>query len=168
MGSLLHHVDLSLWHTDSLSCGSQSLECIGTVVAVHGLSCSVVCGLSRWLSGKESACQYRRHRNAGSIPGLGKIPWRRKWQPTPVFLLGKSHGQRILAGYSSWVTKMKVKVAQSCPAFLGPCGLYNPWNSPGQNTGVGSLSLFQGIFPNPGIKPRSLQLNHKGSQSDLI
>ena len=33
-------------------------------------------------------------------------------------------------------------------------GLYNPWNSPGQNTGVGSLSLLQGIF-NPGIEPRS-------------
>ena len=33
---------------------------------------------------------------------LGKIPWRRKWQPTPVFLSGKSHGQRSLAGYSPW------------------------------------------------------------------
>ena len=33
---------------------------------------------------------------------VGKIPWRGKWQPTPVFLLGKSHGQRSLAGYSPW------------------------------------------------------------------
>ena len=33
---------------------------------------------------------------------VGKIPWRRKWQPTPVFLPGKSHGQRSLAGYSPW------------------------------------------------------------------
>ena len=32
----------------------------------------------------------------------GKIPWRRKWQPTPVFLHGESHGQRSLAGYSPW------------------------------------------------------------------
>ena len=40
----------------------------------------------------------------------------------------------------------KVKVAQSCPT-LRPYGLYSPWNSPGQNTGVGSLSLLQGIFP---------------------
>ena len=42
---------------------------------------------------------------------------------------------------------------------LRPHGLYSPWNSPGQNTGVGSLPLFQGIFPtqvsNTGIKPRS-------------
>ena len=36
----------------------------------------------------------------GSIPGSGKIPWRKEWQPTPVFLTGKLHGQRSLAGYS--------------------------------------------------------------------
>ena len=34
-----------------------------------------------------------------------KIPWRRKWQPTPVFLSGKSHGQSSLVGYSSWDCK---------------------------------------------------------------
>ena len=38
---------------------------------------------------------------------------------------------------------------------LRPCGLYSPWNSPGKNTGVGSLSLLQGDLPNPGIEPRS-------------
>ena len=37
--------------------------------------------------------------------------------------------------------------------FLRPHGLYSPWNSPGQNTGVGSLSLLQGIFPTQGSKP---------------
>ena len=36
---------------------------------------------------------------ADSIPGFGKMPWRRKWQSTPVFLLGESHEQRSLAGY---------------------------------------------------------------------
>ena len=35
-------------------------------------------------------------------PWLGKIPWRRAWQPTPVFLPGEPHGQRSLVGYSSW------------------------------------------------------------------
>ena len=43
--------------------------------------------------------------DAGSIPGSGKIPRRRKWQPTPVFLPGKSHGQRRLVGYSQWGRK---------------------------------------------------------------
>ena len=45
----------------------------------------------------------------GSIPGsdpwVGKIPWRRKWQPAPVFLPGKSHGLRILVSYSPWAHK---------------------------------------------------------------
>ena len=35
-------------------------------------------------------------------PWVGKIPWRREWQPTPVFLPGESHGLRSLAGYSPW------------------------------------------------------------------
>ena len=56
----------------------------------------------RWLSGKESACQCRRHRRRRFDPWDGKISWRRKWQCTPVFLLGKSHGQRSLVGYSTW------------------------------------------------------------------
>ena len=55
-------------------------------------------GLPSWLSGKESACQCRRH---GFSPWIRKIPWRRQWQPTPVFLPGESHGPRCLAGYSS-------------------------------------------------------------------
>ena len=53
--------------------------------------------VSRWLSGKESACQCRRHE---FNPWVGKMPWSRKWQPTPVFLPGKSHGQRSLVDYS--------------------------------------------------------------------
>ena len=39
-------------------------------------------------------------RDEGSIPGLGKIPWRRAWQSTAVVLPGESHGQRTLVGYS--------------------------------------------------------------------
>ena len=44
---------------------------------------------------------------------------------------------------------VKVKVAQSCPN-LCECMDYSPWNSPGQNVGVGSLSLLQGMFPSQG------------------
>ena len=53
-------------------------------------------------SGKEPACQCRRLEIGGFDPWVGKIPWRRKGQPSPVFLPGKSHGQRSLAGYSPW------------------------------------------------------------------
>ena len=56
-------------------------------------------GLPWWLSCKESPCQFRR---PGFDPCVGKIPWRRAWQPTPKFLPGKSHGQRSLMGYSLW------------------------------------------------------------------
>ena len=52
--------------------------------------------------GKESTCQFRRRKRCSFNPWVGKIPWRRAWQPTPVFLPGKSHGQRSLAGYSPW------------------------------------------------------------------
>ena len=43
------------------------------------------------------------------------------------------------------------------PDSLRPHRLHSPWNSPGQNTGVGSLSLLQGDLPNPGIEPRKLR-----------
>ena len=77
-------------------------------------------GLPRWLSGKECACQHRRCR---FDPWFGKIPWRRKWQPTPAVLPEKSHGQRSLVGYSSWghkrlghnlVTKTTTIVSNPC------------------------------------------------------
>ena len=51
-------------------------------------------------SGIEPACQYRRYKRQGFDPWVRKIPRKRAWQPTPVFLPGKSHGQRNLAGYS--------------------------------------------------------------------
>ena len=43
--------------------------------------------------------------DASLIPGSERFPWRKKWQPTPVFLPGKCHGQRSLDGYSPWALK---------------------------------------------------------------
>jgi len=57
-------------------------------------------GLPRCFCSIEFACQYRRHKRHRFNPWFGKICWNRKWQPTPVFLPGKSHGQRCLVGYS--------------------------------------------------------------------
>ena len=62
-------------------------------------------GLPRWHSGKESASQRRRCKRHRFDPWVRNIPWRPKWQPTPVFLPGEFHGQRSLAGYSSWRCK---------------------------------------------------------------
>ena len=54
---------------------------------------------------KEPTCQSRRHKRLGFDPWVRKISWRRKWQPTPVFLPGKFHRQRSLVGYSPWGCK---------------------------------------------------------------
>ena len=51
---------------------------------------------------KESACQCRRHKRSRFNLRVKQIPQRRKWQPTPVFLPGKFHGQKSLVGYSPW------------------------------------------------------------------
>jgi len=53
----------------------------------------------RWLRGERTCLQHRRYRRHGFDPRVGKIPWRRAWQPTPIFLPGESHGQRSLVGY---------------------------------------------------------------------
>ena len=55
--------------------------------------------------GKEPACQCRRFKKRGLDPWVGKIPWRKVRQPTPVFLPGESHGQRSLAGCSPQVSQ---------------------------------------------------------------
>ena len=70
---------------------------------------------------------------------------------------------------------MKCKWSESCSVvsnFLRPFRLYSPWNSPAQNTGVGSHSLLQGIFPTQGLNPGLLhcrqilyQLSHQGNPS---
>ena len=56
-------------------------------------------------SSKESPCQCRRCKRCGFDPWIGKIPWSRAWQPTPVFLPGESLGQRRLVGYGPWGRK---------------------------------------------------------------
>ena len=60
-----------------------------------------ICGAS----GKEATCWCRRHKRYQFNPWIGKIPWKRIWLPTAVFLPGESHGQRSLVGYSPWGLK---------------------------------------------------------------
>ena len=67
--------------------------------------------LPRWHSGKESACQCRR---PGFDPWVGKISWKRKWQPTPKFLPGDFHGQKSLTEYSPWGHKESDTTEGAC------------------------------------------------------
>ena len=76
-------------------------QCSCGLLPLHVTSHTAVV-LPRWLGGKESTCQHWR---CGFDPWVGKIPWTRKWQPTPVFLPGESHGQRSLVGCGHGVSE---------------------------------------------------------------
>ena len=67
-------------------------------------------GLLSWCSGKESACQCRRR---GFDPWVGKIPWRRKWQPNPVFLPGKSMDRGACQTTVHGVTKSQTQLIRT-------------------------------------------------------
>ena len=83
-----------MWDLSSLTRDQNNIPSIARQIFNHWTT-----GLSGWLSCKKSACQCRRHRLSLWV---GKMPWRRKWQSTPVFLPGKSYRERSLASYSSW------------------------------------------------------------------
>ena len=91
------------WATNRHTQDQLSLNPENTLLSLgFEMQSAVRQGFPRWLSDKESDCQWRR----GEFNSwVGKSPWRRKWQLTPVFLTGKSHGQRNLAGYSPWSCK---------------------------------------------------------------
>ena len=70
-------------------------ECLFSALKHHfKVKVALFTGLPGVASGKEPACQCRRHKRRGFDSWLGKIPWRRAFQPTPVFMPGESYGQR--------------------------------------------------------------------------
>ena len=71
----------------------------------------VVCSQAA-LTVKNLPANAGRARDTGSIPGSGRSPVGEKWQPTPVFLPEKFHGQRSLAGYSPWGCKESARTEQ--------------------------------------------------------
>ena len=68
--------------------------------------------MAQWV---KNPLQYRR---SGFSLWIGKIPWRREWEPTPVFLPGESHGQRSLAGYRPWGLKESGHDRMTNPGFF--------------------------------------------------
>ena len=67
--------------------------------------CHMIIGYKDFPGGSNGKVSAFNVGDPGSIPGSGKISWRRKWQPTPLFLPGESHGKRSLAGYNPWGIK---------------------------------------------------------------
>ena len=119
---------------------------------------------------KESTFNALDSGNTDSIPWLGRSPWRRKWQPTPIFLPGKSCGQRSLAGYSpqgelagsrltQWAMLQpqlgRSRAVRQLPRTQVPYEAWSPLGAPGpetscQNTAVGqdlSLEVFPLLLP---------------------
>ena len=76
-------------------------------------------------SGKEPTCQCRRFNRPGFSPWVGKIPWKRSWQPSPIFLPGESHGQRSLVGYNPSGHRVRYDWGDLAPhtLLLHFCGL---------------------------------------------
>ena len=101
-------------------------------------------GISRWLSAKESACQFRRH---GFHPWVGKIPWRRKWQFISVFLPGKLHGQRGLVGTVHGVARNQTWLSDWAPPHV-------------MHTGIIWVQLFITHLPDHIAKPLATSLFH--------
>ena len=82
------------WQADSSPAEPPGKLCILYIVFIHGLP--------QWLSRQRVRLQCRSYRRRGFDLWVRKIPWRRKWLPTAVFLPGKFQGQRSRAGYSPW------------------------------------------------------------------
>ena len=72
------------------------------ITAVNKIHISSFPGGASRKKKKKKSCQCRRYKRCRLNPRVGKIPWSRKWKPTPILWPTKSHGQRNLAGYSPW------------------------------------------------------------------
>ena len=99
--------------------GDKTIKSCMEVIAIklrRRLEEGLVLGFPGGSDGTESACNAG---DQGSIPGLGKIPWRREWLPTPVFLPGEFHGERSLVGYSPWGCKESDTTRQLRLGYVG-------------------------------------------------
>ena len=103
LGSSIHGIfqaRILEWVAISFSRGSSWPRDPTQVSCIVGRSFTI--WATREVSGQEPTCKCMRCVRGGFHPWVGRIPWRRAWQPNPVFLLGESHGQRSLVGYSPW------------------------------------------------------------------
>ena len=94
--------------TKFASCWAQINSLLTIAVFIHSCSYTLLlraCGLPGSASGKGPACQCGRCKRCSFGPWVRKIPWRRAWQPTPVFLPGEFHGQRVLQAAVPGVTE---------------------------------------------------------------
>ena len=95
--------------------------------------------------GKESTCQCRKH---GFNPQVWKMPWRRKWQPIPLFLPGKSHGQRSPGGLQSMGSqRVRHSLATKQQQHKPEAGSWEPWSPPEFPDSLQHRAEAQGFSP---------------------
>ena len=113
-------------------------------------------GIPGGTSGKKHARQSGRQKRLGFNPRVGKIPWRRAWQPTPVFLPGEFHGQRSLTGCSRWGHRESDTTewpTHTQPTYIV---LITPWSI------FETLKLSLKVWnKNQGQNPQKIQKSHK-------
>ena len=114
----------------------------GGVLVPDWRSVLLILGFPGGTSGKESACQWRRHKRHGFDPWVRKIPWRRSWQPTPVFLPGESHGQGSLTSYSPWSCK-ESDTTEACTHLVQACSALSAL---GWRLAASASSLHSALF----------------------
>ena len=112
---LIKHLQIKAWGP-SLTCFGRhpiisakwllKCECVSLQSQRKHFTWVIDHGFLGGTSGKEPTYQCRRQKRCGVNPWVRKIPWRRNQQPSPVFLPGKSYGQRSLVGYSPWGRKL--------------------------------------------------------------
>ena len=162
---VLSHKNLeSAWHCLKFSLGLGGVSCFLTGFSVFS-SVETVLGHLIW---KSIAWSVRISRG---------LLWLKGWKRNKLESLSYFAQVISLCLNIHWLAKYLFKCfiseSESCSVMsdsLRPHGLHNPWNSPGQNIGVGCLSLLQGIFPTQGSNPGLLhcrqilyQLSHQGS-----
>ena len=103
-------------------------------------------GLPRWYSHKESTYQCNGCR---FDPWVGNIPWSRKWPPAPVFLPGKSHGQKSLAGFRLW-----------------GCRVGHSWATEHTENTWHIIRISRIIFSSPPISPLSVSFHFDNCQTN--
>ena len=133
--AVLHDISLKIQFVvfvhDSYMQFNPFIQCLTNQIAIglvwRGEEIRILKTLLRRFSDKEPACQCRRF---GFNPWAGKIPWRRQWQPTPVFLPGESHGQRVSKSWSQLsMYAHNFKDIFKSPQFV-PSWVFCHWNDP--------------------------------------
>ena len=159
---------------------AQPLSCVLFILALWTVACQAPLSVEFFLQGFWSRLPFL---TLGDLPdpgieplssaspalGGGFFPPWATWEAPVIKYRHKrcSHSVCRCCWYAWWVTMAQYSESQRRPygsdlpsesrsvvsEFLRPHGLYSPWNFPGQNTGVGTLSLLQGIFPTQGSNP---------------